>query len=570
MNRSILPINQSYRHSLPLTRSYRTLFSYLYRVLRGNALQMCANTGIGVANVLLDLAFVWATKAAIDIATHHPTTAMTLRQSFVLLAALMLSRILLSVASGWISAILGVRAANGMRRHVFERLLRGDWLQLRRFHTGDLMNRLETDVSSVVGFVTESVPALITTIAQFIGAFAFLFYMDSMLACVVALVLPFFLLASKLYVKKLRALTHEVRDEDSRIQSIMQETLQHAMVVKTLMRVDLFVARLNALQSSLHSKVLHRARFSTFSAAITTMGFATGYLVAFIWGTVSLEQGTITYGAMIAFIQLVNKVQAPVQSLAKFVPLFIRIATSTERLMALEDIPVENDSTTEEVPAPIGISFRNVTFSYNTKSRIILRHFTHTFTPGSATAIVGETGAGKTTLLRMLFSLVTPQSGEIVLTDGRGHEHRLTAASRGLFCYVPQGNTLFSGTIRSNLLLGDPQASEAEMQEALRLAEAAFVNEREGGLDSPCGETGDGLSEGQAQRIAIARALLAKGKVLVLDEATSALDAETEKRVMSNIIRRFPHTTILFITHRKEVLHYATETLEMKRETLKS
>lgn len=533
-------------------------------------LQMTLNTFIGVAAVVLDLAFVWATKTAVDIATHRSTSSLTLNQTFMLLAAFMIGRIVLSVSASWISAILGVKASNAMRRHVYAQLMHGDWLSLRKFHTGDIMNRIETDVSAVVSFVTESLPSLITTIAQFLGAFFFLFYMDSMLACVVVLVLPFFILASKLYVKKIKALTHEVRNEDSRIQSMLQETLQHAMVVKTLMRTSYFTERLNTLQGTLHSKVLHRAKFSTFSSGITTLGFATGYLIAFIWGTTNLEKGAITYGAMIAFIQLVNKVQAPVQSLTKFVPLFIRTATSTERLMDLNDIPQETQAKLTRMESPLGIRFSHVNFSYTPESRQILQDFNYEFRPGTVTAIVGETGAGKTTLVKMLFSLVSPQSGRVRIYDSKGQEADITASERVRFCYVPQGNSLFSGTIRSNLLLGNPDATEKEMYDALQVAEANFVKESPQGLDTPCGETGDGLSEGQAQRIAIARALLSNGPILVLDEATSALDAQTEKNVLENLSAHFKQKTIIFITHRSEVLNHAAETLKMQRLNRKS
>lgn len=533
-------------------------------------LQMTLNTFIGVAAVVLDLAFVWATKTAVDIATHRSTSSLTLNQTFMLLAAFMIGRIVLSVSASWISAILGVKASNAMRRHVYAQLMHGDWLSLRKFHTGDIMNRIETDVSAVVSFVTESLPSLITTIAQFLGAFFFLFYMDSMLACVVVLVLPFFILASKLYVKKLKALTHEVRNEDSRIQSMLQETLQHAMVVKTLMRTSYFTERLNTLQGTLHSKVLHRAKFSTFSSGITTLGFATDYLIAFIWGTTNLEKGAITYGAMIAFIQLVNKVQAPVQSLTKFVPLFIRTATSTERLMDLNDIPQETQAKLTRMESPLGIRFSHVNFSYTPESRQILQDFNYEFRPGTVTAIVGETGAGKTTLVKMLFSLVSPQSGRVRIYDSKGQEADITASERVRFCYVPQGNSLFSGTIRSNLLLGNPDATEKEMYDALQVAEANFVKESPQGLDTPCGETGDGLSEGQAQRIAIARALLSNGPILVLDEATSALDAQTEKNVLENLSAHFKQKTIIFITHRSEVLNHAAETLKMQRLNRKS
>ena len=530
---------------------------------------MLANTTLGVTAVLVDLGFVWGTKTAIDIATHQ-ASPFTLNTAFVILFLLMSSRIAIYIAKSWLSVLLGVRATNDMRLRVFRTLLHGDWNDLRAFHSGDLMNRIETDVDSVVDFITTSVPALITTLVQFIGAFIFLFCMDSMLACVVVLVLPFFAVASKLFVKKLRALTHDVRNADSRIQSLLQECLQHAMVVKTLLRMDFFTDRVQEEQEKLHQKVIRRGRFSITSGGITMLGFAAGYLLAFIWGTVNLENGSITYGAMLAFIQLVSKIQSPVQDLTKFVPLFIRTATSTDRLMDLMEVRQE-DFTPQPLPSgQLGIRLRNVSFAYTANSRKVISKLSYTFPPGEATAIVGETGAGKTTLIKILFSLIHPQEGTVEAIGAGGESCPVTPAIRAKFSYVPQGNTLFSGTIRTNLLLGNPQATEADMNQALAWAEASFVHDKPQGLDTPCGETGDGLSEGQAQRIAIARALLAQGKVLVLDEATSALDTETEKKVLRNISEHLSQTTVIFITHRPEVLNHVSQTLVLKREESKS
>lgn len=530
---------------------------------------MLLNTLLGIMAVLTDLAFVWATKTAIDIATHQ-ARPFPLTTAFLIIFTLMAVRIGLYVAKSWLGVLLGVKATNAMRLKVFTTLLHGEWSALRGYHSGDLMNRLETDVDSVVNFVTVSIPALVTTLVQFVGAFIFLFCMDPVLACVVVLVLPFFALASKLFVRKLRRLTHDVRDSDSRIQSLLQECLQHAMVVKTLLRMDFFASRLNKEQQELHSKIIRRGRFSITSGTVTMLGFAVGYLMAFIWGTVNLESGAITYGAMLAFIQLVSKIQSPVQDLTKFVPLFIRTATSTDRLMDITLIPAEDFTTQPRPQGKLGIELRNVSFAYTEGGRRIIDHLSYSFPPGRATAIVGETGAGKTTLIKLLFSLIRPQDGEIALTSSSGAHLPVTPAIRAWFSYVPQGNTLFSGTIRSNLMLGCPNATEEDMLQALATAEASFVNEKPLGLDTPCGETGDGLSEGQAQRIAIARALLAHSPILVLDEATSALDTDTEQRVLTNIMQTLRDTTVIFITHRPEVLNHVDQTLHLKRTGSKS
>lgn len=545
-----------------MTRPLPHIIRYLITQLRGHSLQITLNTTVGILLVLLDLAFVWATKLAIDVATHN-TTAVTLHQAFLLIALIMFTRIVLGLSSRWIRAILGVKAQNSMRQHLFNRLLRCKWTELKTYHTGNLTNRIEHDVNDVVNFVTESIPSFITTLAQFIGAFFFLFFMDRTLAIIIVCVIPFFIISSKLYIKKMRKLSHQARDEESKIQSTIQESLQHVMIIKTLQRVAYFTNRLTSQQAQLHQIILSRTRYATISSSLLNLGFATGYFVTFIWGATNLSKGLITYGAMLAFIQLVGQIQGPVRNLSKFIPIFITSFTATERLMDIENIAQEEANTPTKLLPSVGVQLSNLTFQYTTSSRLIFNNFSYSFPAGSITAIVGETGAGKTTLIRLLLSLIQPTEGKIALIDGSGKEFTMRPDLRANFAYVPQGNTLFSGTIRSNLLLGKPDATDEELKTALHTAAADFVYKKAKGLETPCGEAGDGLSEGQAQRIAIARALLADGSVFIFDEATSSLDPTTEETVLQRIVTHFANRTLIFITHRPLVLKYVTQKLKL-------
>lgn len=545
-----------------MTRPIPQIIHYLTHLLKGHRLQTFLNTIVGVALVFLDLAFVWTTKLAVDVATHNNNT-ITLTQAFGLIALVMVARILLSLSSRWIRAILGVKAQNSMRRHIFSKLLNSEWTALKKYHTGNLTNRIEHDVNDVVNFITESIPSLITTLTQFVGAFFLLFFMDKTLAVIIVCIIPVFIVSSKLYVKKMRKLTHEARDEDSRIQSLIQETLQHVLVVKTLQKVSFFIEKLNTQQSSLHNVILQRTRYSTISSSLLNIGFGTGYFVTFVWGTTSLSQGLITYGAMLAFIQLVGQIQNPVRNLSKFVPIFITSFTAAERLMELEDISQEEQQEPLILKGPVAINLDKVKFQYTSKSRLIFNNFNYSFPAGSVTAIVGKTGAGKTTLIRLLLSLIKPCEGTVSMVDASGKSYTMEANMRANFSYVPQGNTLFSGTIRSNLLQGNPHATEEDIKTALYLADAEFVYKKSNGLDTICGESGDGLSEGQAQRIAIARALMSKGNIYIFDEATSSLDPETEENVLKRIITHYPNRTLIFITHRPLVLKYADQKLEL-------
>ena len=453
--------------------------------------------------------------------------------------------------------------------------MNGEWNALRAFHSGNLINRMEQDVNGIVNFLTESIPSLVCTLAQFTGAFFFLFFMDKQLACIVVLILPFFVICSKLYVKRMRKITHNIRDKESAVQSTIQECLQHVLIIKTLRRAVMAAERLHNLQNTLHKEVIHKTRYSTLSSGLINAGFAIGYFATFTWGVFSLQSNVITYGALIAFIQLVGQIQSPVRTLSKFVPIFIEAFTAAERIMEIEQIQQEKATqptgTTKELSDPshcTGIKISNLTFAYPSNeqkaSKNIFKDFSYDFRPGNIIAIVGETGAGKTTLIRLLLALIQQTEGNILLYDEKGNSAPINASTRCAFSYVPQGNTLLSGTIRENLQWGNPQATDTEMKLALRDAAAHFVFDKPEQLDSRCGEMGDGLSEGQAQRIAIARALLQKAPILLLDEATSSLDPETESMVLKNIVSHHTTQTIILITHRPEALKYCQQTLRLK------
>ncbi|EHG24070.1 hypothetical protein HMPREF9332_00271 [Alloprevotella rava F0323] len=540
--------------------SYRVLAQWLWRTSAGYRLQATINTIIGVILILTDLAFVWGTKWAVDIATN--SNNKSLKPAILFLGVIIITQILLGITSRWVRAILGVKAQNKMQHDAFSHLLRSDWKSMQQFHTGNLINRIETDVNNIIGFITESIPSLFTTVFQFIGAFLFLFYMDKTLACVIVLVIPFFLISSKLYVRKMRTLTRTVRDTESKIQSIIQESLQHTMVIKTLGRTQTILEKLSATQKQLRKEIVTKTKYATISSSLMNAGFATGYLLTFTWGTVSLHRGLITYGALIAFVQLVSQIQGPVKQLTRFIPVFISSFTATERLIELDNIPLERNEKDLQVEPSAGICIKNIIFCYSETSRKIFDNFSFNFPVGSITAILGETGSGKTTLIRLLLSLIAPKEGSIILQD-KNKEVPISPETRCNFAYVPQGNTLLSGSIRENLLLGSPSASEEDMKLALQDAAAEFVLSLPESLDTICGEMGHGLSEGQAQRIAIARALLNPAPILLLDEATSALDAETENRVIKRIIQKYQNRTIIFVTHRQEILKYSTQTLSL-------
>lgn len=540
--------------------SSKDIFIWLYNTWKGYKLQTIINIAIGILLVFTDLAFVWGTKLCIDIATHN-NTRFSLKSAITLLIILLITQLLLSYASKWVKATLGAKSTCQMQKDNYRHLLQCDWSALKQYHSGDILNRLEKDIDSIVTFLTESIPSLLATVTRLIGAFLILYIMNKTLALIIIIICPLFLIISKLYVKKTRLITHDIRTSESKIQTTIQEGLQHITVLKTFGKTLWATEILNETQNNLKKGIKNKTIYSSISSLTMNFGFSAGYIITFTWGVLNLENRIITYGALIAFMQLIGQIQAPIRNLSRYIPIFINAFTASERIIELQAIKQEKLFYKPLLKGDVGIELKNVTFQYP-KGRHIFENFSYNFAPHSKTAIVGETGKGKTTLIRLVLSLLHPQKGCIEIYN-KTTRLSLTNLSRNNFSYVPQGNTLLNGTIKSNLILGNEYATETDMVNALTAACANFVFNSGKGLDMPCGEGGNGLSEGQAQRISIARALLKPCSILIMDEATSSLDEDTEKNVIKNITNLYPEKTIIFITHRPEILKYCTHVLHL-------
>ena len=540
--------------------SSKDIFIWLYNTWKGYKLQTIINIAIGILLVFTDLAFVWGTKLCIDISTHN-NTRFSLKSAITLLILLLITQLLLSYASKWVKATLGAKSTCQMQKDNYRHLLQCDWSALKQYHSGDILNRLEKDIDSIVTFLTESIPSLLATVTRLIGAFLILYIMNKTLALIIIIICPLFLIISKLYVKKTRLITHDIRTSESKIQTTIQEGLQHITVLKTFGKTLWATEILNETQNNLKKGIKNKTIYSSISSLTMNFGFSAGYIITFTWGVLNLENGIITYGALIAFMQLIGQIQAPIRNLSRYIPIFINAFTASERIIELQAIKQEKLFYKPLLKGDVGIELKNVTFQYP-KGRHIFENFSYNFTPHSKTAIVGETGKGKTTLIRLVLSLLHPQKGCIEIYN-QTTRLSLTNLSRNNFSYVPQGNTLLNGTIKSNLILGNEYATETDMVNALTAACANFVLNSEKGLDMPCGEVGNGLSEGHAQRISIARALLKPCSILIMDEATSSLDEDTEKNATKNITNLYPEKTIIFITHRPEILKYCTHVLHL-------
>ena len=562
---------------------------WLWRHHKRCRLQALLNVLIGLSMVGLGLLSVDTIRSLTDIATHAKEGSII--WTAVVLAVVFLLEMCMHIASTWISSVLGVKTQNLMQQFFFRQLIRGKWQGIEKYHSGDVINRLFGDVNDIVDLMTDILPTTVIVITQFIASFIYLYVMDSTLALIVVITSPIFVLLSRVYFRRMRRIVRTIKDSNSAIQAIIQESIQHKMVIKVLGRETSMVDKLEQRQSLLRKQIKTRARFSILSKTLVNIGFAGAFLIALVWGLFQLQAGFITVGVLMAFTQLINRIQRPMLDAARLLPIFVNSMTSCERLMELEELPLEPAEEPILLDGNVGIRFNNVSYQYTQQGRTVIKHFSHDFRPGSFTAILGETGAGKTTLIRMILALISPTEGTAeAYADSNANlnpnanpnpnsrpstinhqpstiNHQLTPALRPNFSYIPQGNTLFSGSIRENLLMGNPEATDEEIHQALHVAMADFVFNLPNGLDTKCAEQGGGLSEGQAQRIAIARAILHPCKVLLLDEATSALDVETEKKLLENIKQHFANSTIIFVTHRLAVVDFTSDVIKMERQT---
>ena len=511
------------------------------------------------------LGFVYSCKRLVDSAIsvfNGSSATEEITVWTIVLIAVVLLRIALNALRSYIQTKTEIRIKNSLRSRLFDILLRMQSDVRSKYHSGDILNRIQEDVRVVSSAFAASLPNFVGTVLQFSAALAFLCYLDIRLAAFVVIIVPLGMLAGRFITSKIRHLTLDIRNSDSKVQSHLQESIQHLTILQTLEYVEASSEELGDLQGHLYTSEVRRVRFSVISRIFVSVAFQAGYVIAFMWGVLGISHGTVTYGMMTAFLQLVGQIQRPLLEMSSQIPSIIHSTASIDRIMELEALPSEEDTDPVYLDGVAGIRVENLCFAYPDADSSVLKDFSHDFAPGSRTAIIGPTGIGKSTLIRLLLSLLKPQSGKISVYTGSRTED-VSAATRCNLVYVPQGNILFSGTVRENLLMGNPEASDDHMRSALHMSAADFVLQHPDGLDMQCFEAGGGLSEGQAQRIAIARALLRPGSVLLLDEFSSALDAGTEEVLMERLTAGLPGHTMIFITHRDKIIEYCTDVVRL-------
>lgn len=541
----------------------KKMLKWLWARLSGVRLMLVGAYAIGCLRIVVSLSFVWVSKTLIDLATQTPRAdEHSLWTCAGVLAALMLTEMLMSIANTYMCSKAEIKFKNSLREYLYRHVLGADYQQATSRHSGEMLNRLLEDTRFLSDALCRNLPDVMVMVMQLLGAFAFLYYMSPMLALAIVGIMPVCVAISKIYMVRMRRITAALRDCDGSIQTTMQEGVQHLVLVKAMRWVSSMSAILGVQQEKLYGVTVERIRFSLFSRAMVRIGFILGYLSAFLWGVWHLYVGAISFGTMTAFLQLVARIQNPMANLSRYVPSLVQATTSADRLMALDDMPLEPKAEDVYLPAPAGIRVDGVTFKYPDADKCIFKDFSFDFQPGKITAIVGVTGIGKTTLIRMIMALLYPQAGTISIYNADTSQP-VTAATRCNLSYVPQGNSLICDTVRANLLMDQSERDDTELRQALHIADAEFVYDLPNGLDTICGERGARLSEGQAQRIAIARAILCRGSILLLDEFNSALDATTASRIMQRLTELSPKRTIIMITHRRDTLAYCHATLSL-------
>lgn len=539
---------------------------WIYEYARHYWKAMIFYTLLGLTGTAISLISSLISRDMVDIITGHQTGLLL--KTFSLYIGFSIGNIVLNQISSYFSNKISIGVDNSIKADIFEKMLCTDLESIQSYHTGDLLTRWSSDASTISNGVLSWIPNLIIYLARFISTFALVFYNDPMFALLALIGMPVSLLMSNRILKRMRNNNKQSAAMGARMSGFNQEAFSNIQTIKAFDLIRLYSHRLRELQSEYLSM---RLTFQKLSMATSIILSLVGLFVSYscyAFGIYRVWSGAISYGTMTMFLSLASSLTGTLNQLVSLVPTAISITTSAGRLMDILNMPKEDFSHTDEVDAfkqanaDDGISLRMSDFSYSYHNGTqVFEHADFTAHPHEIVALVGPSGEGKTTLLRLILSLLHAQEGTTCLHGNTtGEEMTLTPSTRRLFSYVPQGNTMFSGTIAENMRNVQPDASDDEIIEALKASCAwDFVRKLPDGINSKVGERGTGFSEGQAQRLSIARALLRHAPILLLDEATSALDVATERQVLKNIMRDDYPRTCIVTTHRPTVLGVCKE-----------
>ena len=547
---------------------------WMYQYAKRYWLSICFYIFAGVFSTVMGLGSSVVSKYLIDAVTGVRKDRILLFA--VLIICMTIAGILSNAIISRISAKINVVIQNEIQSDIFQKIIHTEWKELQPFRSGDLLNRLSGDATQVASSVISWIPNSITKLVQFIGAFMIIFYYDPVMAGIALLSAPVTVIFSRKFMHKMRTYNNEMREMTSSLMSFQDDTFQNIQTVKALNLMDVFEKKLQNLQNRYKEKMLDYNKFTVYTSSfMSAVGTGVSY-ICFGWSVYRLWSGYITTGTLLMFFQMANSLSSSFSSLIQIVPAAINAATCAGRLMAVSELEKEKFLDMDQVQKilenekkEISIEMKDINVSYK-EGKNVIQNGDFIANSGEITAIIGPSGEGKTTLIRVLLGLLYPVEGTAELKDTEDKKSRLSAGTREFFSYVPQGNTIFAGTIAENMRMVKKDATDEEIREALETACAyEFVKELPDEIETTVGEKGGGFSEGQAQRLAIARALLKNAPILILDEATSALDIETEERVLKNIMKKDRNRTCIVTTHRPSVLSVSDHIYEIREGKLK-
>lgn len=548
-------------------------WKWLLKVMSRYKLEIAGYTIMGVVGIAMGLGASVSSKYLIDAVVGKNDETIVSAAAFVI--GLGVFQIVINALSSLVSSRVGTRVSNQIRSEIYEAMANSNWEDINKYHSGDLINRLEGDVSSVSGNVIAFLPGLLTKLMQFFGCLVIVLYYDATLAVLALMSAPVLFFSSRFMTKMMRKYNLESREMNGKILSFSEESVQNLQTVKAFGLTKEYSEKFRALLTNYRNMRLAHDKFTILTTLVLSLiGLVVAY-ACYGWGVYRLWSGAITFGTMTLFLQLSGSLTSSFSGIVSMVPSIISVATAAGRIKEITELQKENTEDEEQAAEMLVVARENgasivaekLTYSYADSEKTVLNNVSFCAMPGETIAFVGPSGEGKTTILRLILGLVNKTEGELKLNVRGYGELSVSPATRRFCSYVPQENAVFSGTVAENLRIVNPEATDEELKNALRIADALeFIEKLPKGIDSVVGERGVNFSEGQVQRLSIARAVLCKAPLLIMDEATSSLDSDTEERVLENLMKSNGNQTRVITTHRPSMLKYCHRIYELQED----